>query len=327
MTQLVDQFGREIKYLRLSLTDRCDFRCTYCMDDTVTFLPRQQLLTVEEITRLAQIFLELGVEKIRLTGGEPLVRRGIQEIVSAIGALPGLKDFAMTTNGASLEKHAAALKKAGLRRLNVSLDSLRADRFKRITGTGKLDRVLAGIRAARRAGFERIKLNTLIMNGCNTDEIVPLVEFARSEGLDISFIEEMPMGEMASHARGQTFYSSSKVRAVIEDQYALIPTAETTLGPSRYFRMAGSDTRIGFISPFSPGFCTSCNRIRLTADGRLLLCLGNEHALNLKALLRAHPDNTDRIKTEIVRAIGHKPEHHHFGGEVQVLRFMNMTGG
>ncbi len=327
MTLLVDQFGREIKYLRLSITDRCDFRCVYCMDEAMSFLPRQQLLTVEEITWLAQLFLELGVEKIRLTGGEPLVRRGVREIVSGIGVLPGLKDFAMTTNGSGLPKHAAALKASGLQRLNISLDSLRADRFESITRSGKLEDVLSGIRVARSAGFEHIKLNTVVMNGRNTDEILPLVEFARAEGLDISFIEEMPLGEMASHTREQTFYSSSKVRSIISDKYSLLPTTETTLGPSRYFRMPDSTIRVGFISPFSPGFCTACNRIRLTADGRLLLCLGNEHSLNLKALLRTHPSNPDLVKAEIIKAISHKPERHHFDGGVQVLRFMNMTGG
>ncbi|MBI48308.1 MAG: GTP 3',8-cyclase MoaA [Marinobacter sp.] len=327
MTQLVDQFGRKIKYLRLSVTDRCDFRCIYCMDETMRFLPRQQLLTVEEIVRLARIFIELGVEKIRLTGGEPLVRRGIQEIVSGIGALPGLKDFAMTTNGSGLLAHAVVLKERGLRRLNISLDSLQADRFASITRTGKLDTVLAGIRAARDAGFENIKLNTVVMNGRNTDEIVSLVDFARTEGIDISFIEEMPMGELTSHGRDKTFYSSSKVRSIISDQYSLIPTTETTLGPSHYFRMADSTTRVGFISPFSPGFCTACNRVRLTADGRLLLCLGNEDSLDLRSLLRANPDNPDRIRAAITQAVGRKPERHHFDGGVQVLRFMNMTGG
>ncbi|WP_163557454.1 GTP 3',8-cyclase MoaA [Halomonas sp. NO4] len=327
--ELIDDFGRRVRYVRISVTDRCDFRCVYCMSEDMTFLPRAQVLTLEELATVARAFVELGVEKIRLTGGEPLVRRNIGHLVSEIGALPGLKDFAMTTNGAGLGKHAVALRDAGLQRLNISLDSLDPERFRRLTRTGDLERVLAGIRAARDAGFGRIKLNAVILKGRNDDEVMDLVDFARDEGLDISFIEEMPLGDVSDHSRAETYCSSDEVQDLIEARYPLLPTAESTLGPSRYFRMPDSETRIGFISPHSHNFCASCNRVRVTVEGRLLLCLGNEHSVDLRAVLRRHPGDLDALKEAIVNAMPLKPERHHFttDGDVQVVRFMNMTGG
>ncbi len=329
MSALVDGFGRTVRYLRLSVTDRCDFRCVYCMAEEMTFLPRAQVLTLEEMATLCRAFIELGVEKIRLTGGEPLVKRGIETLVEEVGALPGLRDFAMTTNGAGLGKHARALRQGGLKRLNVSLDTLDPARFRALTRTGDLARVIDGIRAAREAGFERIKLNAVILKGRNDDEVLDLVEFARAEGVDISFIEEMPLGQAIDHDRAATFCSSDEVRGLIESRHALVPTTETTLGPSRYYRMADSDSRIGFISPHSHNFCDACNRVRVTAEGRLLLCLGNEHSVDLRAVLRRHPGDTARLKAAIVAAMAKKPERHHFttDGDVQVVRFMNMTGG
>ncbi|MCE8052085.1 GTP 3',8-cyclase MoaA [Halomonas daqingensis] len=326
---LIDGFGRSVRYVRLSVTDRCDFRCVYCMAEEMTFLPRARLLTLEEIAALSRAFVELGVEKIRLTGGEPLVRRGIEELVAELGALPGLRDFGMTTNGAGLVKHARALYRGGLKRLNVSLDSLDPERFRALTRTGDLARVIDGIRAAREAGFQRIKLNAVILKGRNDDEVLDLVEFARAEGVDISFIEEMPLGQNMSHDRGETFCSSDDVRAAIEARHTLLPTTETTLGPSRYYRMADSDSRIGFISPHSHNFCAACNRVRVTAEGRLLLCLGNEHSVDLRAVMRRYPGDLERLKAAIVAAMQKKPERHHFttDGDVQVVRFMNMTGG
>ncbi|MCG6659051.1 GTP 3',8-cyclase MoaA [Halomonas campisalis] len=326
---LIDDFGRRVRYVRISVTDRCDFRCVYCMSEEMTFLPRAQILTLEELAMVARAFVELGVEKVRLTGGEPLVRRNIDHLVREIGSLPGLRDFAMTTNGAGLVKQAARLRDAGLKRLNISLDTLDPERFRQLTRTGELERVLAGLGAAREAGFERIKLNAVILKGRNDDEVLDLVAFARQEGVDISFIEEMPLGDVSDHSRAETFCSSDEVQAQIERRHTLIPTTESTLGPSRYFRMSDSETRVGFISPHSHNFCASCNRVRVTVEGRLLLCLGNEHSVDLRAVLRRYPGDLDALKQAIVAAMPLKPERHHFttDGDVQVVRFMNMTGG
>ncbi|CAH1044396.1 GTP 3',8-cyclase MoaA [Halomonas sp. TD01] len=329
MSVLVDGFGRKVRYLRISVTDRCDFRCVYCMAEEMTFLPRTQLLTLEEIATLSQAFVELGVEKIRLTGGEPLVRQGVLTLVQKLGELEGLRELAMTTNGSGLVKHADALRQGGLHRLNISLDSLKPERFKALTRTGDLNQVIAGIRAARRAGFQSIKLNAVLLKGRNDDEIIDLVNFARDEQVDISFIEEMPLGAISEHNRGETFLSTDAVRETIENHYQLLPTTESTLGPSRYYRMANSQSRIGFISPHSHNFCAACNRVRVTAEGRLLLCLGNEHSVDLRAVMRRYPGDIQRLKASIVAAMNKKPERHYFttDGEVQVLRFMNATGG
>lgn len=329
MTALIDKFSRRVRYVRISVTDRCDFRCVYCMSEEMTFLPRAQVLSLEELSQVARAFTELGVEKIRLTGGEPLVRQGVGELVGNIGRLPGLKDFAMTTNGAGLRRHARTLRDGGLSRLNVSLDSLDPDRFRQLTRTGDLDKVIDGIHAAQDAGFERIKLNAVVMRGRNEDEVLDLVDFARQERLDISFIEEMPLGDVSDHSRGETFYSSDDVQSDIESRYPLIPSPESTLGPSRYFRMADSGSRIGFISPHSHNFCSTCNRVRVTVEGRLLLCLGNEHSVDLRETLRRYPGELEPLKDRIIAAMDLKPERHHFttDGDVQVVRFMNMTGG
>ena len=329
MSALVDGFGRTVRYLRISVTDRCDFRCVYCMAEEMTFLPRAQLLTLEEIATLSQAFVELGVEKIRLTGGDPLVRQGVLTLVQKLGELEGLRELAMTTNGSGLVKHAEALRLGGLDRLNISLDSLKPERFKALTRTGDLSQVVAGIRAARRAGFQSIKLNAVLLKGRNDDEILDLVNFARDEEVDISFIEEMPLGAISEHNRGETFLSTDTVRETIEKHYQLLPTTETTLGPSRYYRMVDSQSRIGFISPHSHNFCAACNRVRVTAEGRLLLCLGNEHSVDLRAVMRRYPGDIQRLKVHIVAAMMKKPERHHFttDGEVQIVRFMNATGG
>tara|TARA_R100001369_G_scaffold8294_3_gene20440 strand:- start:42072 stop:42971 length:900 start_codon:yes stop_codon:yes gene_type:complete len=299
------------------------------MAEEMTFLPRAQLLTLEEIATLSQAFVELGVEKIRLTGGEPLVRQGVLTLVKKLGELEGLRELAMTTNGSGLVKHADALRQGGLDCLNISLDSLKPERFKALTRTGDLSQVVAGIRAARRAGFQSIKLNAVLLKGRNDDEILDLVNFARDEEVDISFIEEMPLGAISEHNRSETFLSSDTVRNLIEEQHPLLPTTETTLGPSRYYRMADSDSRIGFISPHSDNFCGACNRVRVTAEGRLLLCLGNEHSVDLRAVMRRNPGDSQRLKSSIVSAMKKKPERHHFttDGEVQTVRFMNATGG
>ncbi len=326
--KLTDRFGRTVNYVRLSVTDRCDFRCVYCMAEEMTFLPRQQVLTLEEIARVARTFVSLGTEKIRLTGGEPLVRKDILELVKEIGSY-GLRDFAMTTNGSQLPTMAEPLRKAGLKRLNISLDSLDADKFHRITRTGRLNQVLDGIDAAKDAGFEGIKLNTVVMKGGNDQEVPELVEFARKKKVDITFIEEMPLGEISDHDRGQVLCTSDEVRDIISQHHELVPTTEDSGGPARYFRMPDSDVRVGFISPHSHNFCSTCNRVRVTVEGRLLLCLGNEHSVDLRRVLRGHPVTNDKLRETIINAMELKPERHHFSteGDVQILRFMNMTGG
>lgn len=326
---LVDRFGRQVTYLRISVTDRCDFRCVYCMSENMTFLPRKQVLELEEFALVAQAFAELGTRKIRLTGGEPLVRRNIMQLIENIGAMEQIKDFAITTNGSQLESKSQGLFDAGLDRINISLDSLQEERFHRLTRTGSLQQVIKGIDAAAKQGFKRIKLNAVVLKGRNDDEILPLLEFAIERGIDISFIEEMPLGEISEHKREETYCSSDEVRAAIEQRYTLVPTTESTLGPSRYYQIPGLATRIGFISPHSHNFCDSCNRVRLTAEGRLLLCLGNEHSVDLREVIRANPGQIEPVKQAIIQAMDLKPERHHFStdGDVQVLRFMNMTGG
>lgn len=326
---LQDRFGRTIDYVRLSVTDRCDFRCVYCMAEDMTFVPRAQVLTLEEMGRLGRVLVSLGVRRIRLTGGEPLVRRDVAHLVRDLGALAGLDELNMTTNGAGLGRFAGELKAGGLDRLNISLDSLDPQRFRALTRTGELNKVLAGIEAARRAGFRRIKLNSVILRGRNQDEVPALVDFALARGLDISFIEEMPLGAISEHDRGLEFVSSQELRDQLSERLTLMPMAEKTGGPSRYWQVPGSDSRIGFISPHSQNFCHLCNRVRITAEGRMLLCLGHEHSVDLRAVLRAHPSDDAPLRQAIIDAMAIKPERHDFNlapGE-QLVRFMNMTGG
>ena len=328
-TNLVDRFGRQIDYIRLSVTDRCDFRCVYCMTEDMTFLPRNQILSLEELHQVAKAFTELGVKKIRLTGGEPMVRRDVMCLVERIGQLPGLEELLLTTNGAQLKKFAPPLKAAGCNRKNLSIDSLDTDRFKRISRVGKLENVLAGIEAARAAGFNRIRLNSVIMRGYNEDEILPLADFAIDRGIDIAFIEEMPLGEASDHKREETTCSNDWVRSVIEEKYDLLDSAEKTAGPSRYTKVLGMQSRIGFISPVSHNFCEDCNRVRVTAEGRLLLCLGNEHSVDLRAVLRKEGSSHNDLKLAIIAAMDLKPERHYFydHDHTQPVRLMNVTGG
>ncbi|WP_447650789.1 GTP 3',8-cyclase MoaA [Pseudomonas abietaniphila] len=327
---LIDGYSRKVDYVRMSVTDRCDFRCVYCMAEDMTFLPRQQILSLEEIQQIAERFVELGTRKIRLTGGEPLVRAGIVGLCKNIAALPGLRELCMTTNGSQLEKLAAPLFDAGLKRLNISLDSLDPARFKELTRTGELSNVIAGIDAANAAGFKHTKLNCVVMQGRNDHEINDLVAFAIDRGLDITFIEEMPLGIISEHSRAESFFSSDQVRERIAERYTLINSTESTQGPSRYWRLAEApDIRVGFISPHSHNFCATCNRVRVTVEGRLLLCLGNEHSADLKAVLRANPGQPQKLEKAIVEAMKLKPYKHNFeiNDDVQVVRFMNMTGG
>ncbi|MGH8352387.1 MAG: GTP 3',8-cyclase MoaA [Pseudomonas sp.] len=328
-TQLIDPFGRRITYLRLSVTDRCDFRCTYCMSEDMVFAPRAQILSLEELYAVADAFIGLGVKRIRITGGEPLVRKGLTGLLARLGARAELEDLAITSNGSQLAEMAGELRAAGVKRLNISLDSLQRERFAAFTRRDKLEQVLQGIEAARAAGFSRIKLNSVVQKGRNDDEVLDLVEFAVARGLDISFIEEMPLGSISSHSREATFCSSDEVRHRIEQRHTLVRSSRATGGPSRYWQVVGSDTRVGFISPHSHNFCGDCNRVRVTAEGKLVLCLGHEGALDLKALLRRHPGDSQRLRQALVDALQLKPERHHFQVEeqVQVLRFMSMTGG
>lgn len=328
-SRLVDPFGRRITYLRLSVTDRCDFRCTYCMSEDMVFAPRAQILTLEELYAVADAFIGLGVRRIRVTGGEPLVRKGLTSLLTRLGAREELEDLAITTNGSQLHSMAPALRDAGVKRLNISLDSLKPERFAELTRRDRLAQVLEGIEAARRAGFKGIKLNSVIQKGRNDDEVIDLVAFAVERGLDISFIEEMPLGSVSSHQREITFCSSEEVRERIEQRFALLPSSHTTGGPSRYWQVSGSPTRVGFISPHSNNFCGSCNRVRVTAEGKLVLCLGHEGALDLKSLIRRYPGDSERLRHALVDALQLKPEMHHFrtDEQVQVVRFMSMTGG
>ncbi|MEP5764096.1 MAG: GTP 3',8-cyclase MoaA [Halieaceae bacterium] len=327
--RLVDRFGRTVDYVRLSVTDRCDFRCVYCMAEDMSFVPRAEVLSLEEIFRVGQAFTQLGVKKLRLTGGEPLVRHNIMHLVTQLGQLPGLDELVMTTNGSQLDKFAEPLRAAGMSRINISLDSLDADKFKRITRTGDLGQVLRGIDAATAAGFERIKLNAVILKGRNENEILDLVDFALDRDLDISFIEEMPLGLIDDHDRALSFCSSEEVRDIIGQEHSLQASDETSAGPSRYWRIEGAGSRIGFISPHSHNFCHLCNRVRVTVEGRLLLCLGNEHSMDLRAMLRDPAIDDDSLRQALVEAMDLKPEKHHFDldAEPDIVRFMNMTGG
>lgn len=327
--KLVDNFGRHIDYIRLSVTDRCDFRCVYCMTEDMTFLPRKQVLSLEELHLVAKAFTDLGVEKIRVTGGEPMVRNSIMSLMTQLGSLPGLRELLLTTNGAQLDKYAEPLRAAGVNRINISIDSLQADRFLRISRVGKLHKVIAGIDAAIAAGFDRIRLNAVIMKGYNDDEVLDLVNFALQRQIDIAFIEEMPLGQASDHEREDTLCSNDWVRQQVEKHYELLPTATRTAGPSKYWQIPGKTSRIGFISPVSHNFCEDCNRVRVTVEGRLLLCLGNEHSVDLRAVLRDPEQSFDDLKQAIVEAMKIKPERHYFydRDHEQPIRLMNMTGG
>jgi cyclic pyranopterin phosphate synthase len=364
MGALVDTFGRQVTYLRLSVTDRCDYRCIYCMSETMQFLPRADILSLEELNQVATAFIQLGVNKIRLTGGEPLVRTGIVDLCKDIAAQPGLTELAMTTNGSRLRDFAKPLFDAGVSRLNVSLDSLNADTFRAITRTGNVNDVLEGIETAKAVGFKRLKINVVMIKGRNDHEIIDLIHYAKDKNIDITFIEEMPLGNISEHDRSETMMTSDEVREVIKNDFDLLPSTESTGGPSRYWRLKNSDIRIGFISPHSHNFCHLCNRVRVTVEGKLLLCLGNEHSVDLKSVLRKSmesiesmgSDSIDQdfkidvekksrdqsnltpliyagdmsaLKTAITESMKIKPERHYFNvsEEPQIVRFMNMTGG
>jgi len=328
--RLVDRFGRTVSYVRLSVTDRCDLRCVYCMPEKMTFVPRTQLLTLEEMEGVGRAFVGLGVDKIRITGGEPLVRQNILQLFENLGSLPGLKDLTLTTNGTQLVKYAQPLKNAGVTRINISLDTLDAERFHAMTRVGELQKTLDGIDAAIACGFRQIKLNTVVLKHHNHDEILDLVDFCIGRGIDISFIEEMPLGQNDHHDRAVAYCSSDQILEDLEQRFELVPSTMTTAGPTRYYQLTGHEnTRVGFISPHSHNFCESCNRVRVTAEGRLLLCLGQEHSMDLRHVIRAHPGEPEALEQALIDSMEIKPKGHDFNLNSQeiLLRHMNLTGG
>ena len=327
---LVDRFGRTVNYIRLSVTDRCDLRCVYCMPRDMKFVPRSQLLTLEEMETIARAFIGLGVDKIRITGGEPLVRRNIMQLFENLGTVQGLRDLTVTTNGTQLKKFAQPLKDAGVTRINISLDTLRPERFEKMTRVGNLRQTLEGLEAAIACGFRQIKVNAVVMKNYNHDEVHDLVRFCIERGIDISFIEEMPLGGNDHHDRAAEYCSSDEILQDLERHYEIVPTTMKTAGPTRYYRLnQHPDTRVGFISPHSHNFCDSCNRVRLTAEGRLLLCLGQEHSMDLRQVVRGHPGDHEVLEQAIIDAMQLKPRGHDFDLNSQsvLLRHMNLTGG
>lgn len=326
---LVDKYGRHITYIRLSITDRCDFRCFYCMAEEMEFLSREQVLSLEECLRVIRTFVSMGVTKVRITGGEPLVRRNALWLMREAGRLEGLKELVVTTNGSQLDRYAAEMREAGVKRVNISLDTLRADRFRAITRVGEIDKVLRGIDAAIAAGFAGIKLNAVMMRGVNDDELVDLLGFAVAKGIDLAFIEEMPLGSI-DRSRADSYFSSDDALALLRPHFDLVSSAESTGGPARYWRIPGTQTKLGFISPHSHNFCDSCNRVRITCKGELYPCLGQNDALPLMPVLRAHPGDDASLRQAIVDSMGIKPKGHDFNEQMQdpkVVRFMSMTGG
>ena len=330
---LIDPFARAIRYLRVSVTDRCDFRCTYCMAEHMTFLPKKELLTLEELDRLCSAFVSLGVEKLRITGGEPLVRKGIVTFFQAMSRhldSGALKELTLTTNGSQLARFARPLADLGVRRVNVSLDTLDADKFARITRWGRLSQVLDGIAAARAAGL-RVKINAVALKGFNEDELFGLTDWCAREGHDLTWIEVMPMGDMEEQVRLGQYWALSEVRARYAQRFTLTDLAEQTGGPARYVRLEETGQKVGFITPLTHNFCESCNRVRLTCTGELYMCLGQEDMADLRAPLRAGPDDTPVVQA-IRDAIARKPKGHDFdysrqqvGG--QMTRHMSHTGG
>ena len=329
---LIDPFARPITYLRVSVTDRCDFRCVYCMAEHMQFLPKADLLTLEELDRLSTAFIGLGVRKLRITGGEPLVRRGIMGFFRNVSRHLGndLDELTLTTNGSQLARHAAELADIGVRRVNVSLDTLDADKFAAITRWGRLPQVLEGIRAATAAGL-RVKINAVALKGVNDSELFDLVQWCGDEGHDLTFIEVMPMGEMGEEDRLDQYWPLSDLRARLAERFTLIDLAERTGGPARYVRVEETGQKIGFITPLTHNFCESCNRVRVTCTGELFMCLGQEDRADLRAALRASDDEA-LLQSAIREAIARKPKGHDFDYSRQTVagqmsRHMSHTGG
>ncbi len=329
-TPLADAFGRRISYLRLSVTDRCDFRCRYCMAEKMQFLPKREILTIEELAALADAFIARGISKIRLTGGEPLVRRGIDELVRTIGRRigDGLDELTITTNASQLRRHAVMLAESGVRRVNVSVDSLDESRFAFITRGGELADVLDGIAAAREAGL-MVKINMVALKGLNEDEIEPMLRWCAAEGHGLTLIETMPLGEIEDD-RTDRYLPLDGVRRQLEGRFTLTPLDYRTGGPARYARVEELDARIGFITPLTNNFCDGCNRVRVTATGQIYMCLGHEDRLDLRRALRE--GDAGELNLLLDRAMRLKPERHAFqierpGAAPAVSRHMSVTGG
>ena len=331
---LIDPFQRAISYLRVSVTDRCDFRCVYCMSENMTFLPKKELLTLEELDRMCSTFVRLGVEKLRITGGEPLVRRDIMTFFNGMtrhldsGAL---KELTLTTNGSQLERFAGPLYEAGVRRINISLDTLDEAKFADITRWGRLPQVMKGIDAAQKAGL-RIKINTVALKDFNEDELFTLVEWCKSRDMDLTFIEVMPMGDIGNENRLDQYWKLTDLRARLAEQYSLTDLTERSGGPARYVRLDETGQKIGFITPLSHNFCESCNRVRLTCTGELFMCLGQEDMADLRAPLRNNPVDDAPLEDAIRAAIALKPKGHDFDYSRQKVagqmsRHMSHTGG
>ncbi len=327
-----DPFGREITYVRLSVIDRCDFRCVYCMAEEMTFLPKAELLTLEELGRLASTFIDLGVRKIRLTGGEPLVRRNIMWLIGELGTHVRegrLDELTVTTNGSQLERHAEALVRAGVRRINVSLDTLDPERFHAITRWGKYEKVMAGIEAAKAAGL-KVKINAVALKGVNEDELDRMVAWCGAEGFDLTLIETMPMGEIDGD-RTEQYLPLSVVRARLAQRWTLSDIDYRTGGPARYVRVEETGGRLGFITPLTHNFCESCNRVRVTCTGTMFMCLGQEDAADLRGALRAS-ESDEPLRAAILDGIARKPKGHDFVIDRRrkrpaVGRHMSVTGG
>ncbi|MFN3663586.1 GTP 3',8-cyclase MoaA [Yoonia sp.] len=330
---LIDPFARAISYLRVSVTDRCDFRCVYCMSENMTFLPKKELLTLEELDRLCSAFVRLGVKKLRITGGEPLVRREIMTFFNAMGRhleSGALQELTITTNGSQLEKYAADLYAAGVRRVNISLDTLDEAKFAQITRWGRLPQVLRGIDAAQAAGL-RVKINTVALQGFNEEELFTLTDWCADRDMDITFIEVMPMGDIGNEDRIGQFWSLKDLRARLAERGTLIDLPDSTGGPARYVRVEATGQKIGFITPLSHNFCESCNRVRITCTGEIYTCLGQEGHSDLRGPLRESEADAD-LETAIRAAIARKPKGHDFDYsrqkvDGQVSRHMSHTGG
>ena len=333
MTPLIDPFARPISYLRVSVTDRCDFRCTYCMAEHMQFLPKKDLLTLEELDRLCSTFIRLGVQKLRITGGEPLVRRDIMTFFRTISRhldSGALKELTLTTNGSQLAKYAGDLAACGIRRVNVSLDTLDPAKFADITRWGRLPQVLEGIEAAKTAGL-RVKINTVALKGFNEAELFDLLDWCAKEDHDLTFIEVMPMGEMGEELRLDQYWPLKDLRARLAERFTLSDLTERTGGPARYVRIEETGQKVGFITPLTHNFCESCNRVRVTCTGELFMCLGQEDMADLRAPLRAAPDDA-LLEHAIRAAIARKPKGHDFDYSRQkvagqVSRHMSHTGG
>ena len=331
MNSLTDPFGRSVNYLRVSVTDRCDFRCVYCMSEDMTFLPKKDLLSLEELEIVCNTFIDMGVKKIRLTGGEPLVRKNIMQLINNLGSKVGksLDELTITTNGSQLKKMASDLYKAGVRRLNISMDSLDELKFKLITRWGNLNNVLEGLEIAKKEGL-KIKINTVALKGVNENELDKMLTWCGVMGFDMTIIEVMPMGDIGGERRLNQYLPLSEVRAKLENKFTLIDTPERTAGPAKYVKVKETSNNLGFITPLTHNFCESCNRVRLTCVGELFMCLGQEDNSDLRSILRSSGE--EGLKNAIIEAITRKPKGHDFiidsnSSNKFVSRHMNVTGG